>query len=90
MDLKALVPGVVEDCRNGTPLDEALNKLGLSWGSRGTLKYHVERELGIPYGADETFEPTLIRPEKPKVKKYVVINGVRYRDITEDVVDCGG
>lgn len=35
-------------------------------------------------------EDYIVLPEKVIEKKYVTINGIRYQDITEYIIDCGG
>ena len=90
-DLKAMVPVVIQMMADGIPKNEALKSFNLPAGCRAQLRYHVERVLNPdPPSVEEEEKALLILPPKPHRKKYVVINGKKYRDITEEVIDCGG
>ena len=88
-DLKALVPQVIQEMAKGRKFYDITREMGLPQSSASGLKYHVDRRLESTGQKDET-EDIYIIPEKPKGVKYVWYNGKRYRDITAEVVDCGG
>lgn len=89
-DLKALVPQVIQEMAKGRKFYDITREMGLSQGSASGLKYHVDRRLESVGQKEDEEEEYYIVPEKPKRVKYVTVNGKRYRDITEEIIDCGG
>lgn len=90
-DLKAMIPQVLQMMADGIEEKDALDSLHLPAGSRAQLRYHVDRAINPnPPSLEEEEKELIIIPEKPHRKKYVVVNGKKYRDITEEIIDCGG
>jgi len=86
MDIKSLVPYAKEQMAQGKTLNEVIKDLDLDWNRASLLKYHVHRtEPAIREEDMYTFIP-----QKVKIVKFVMVNGKRYRDVTENLIDCGG
>ena len=88
IDLKALIPVVFAYMDKGMTEDEALKALDIPCNSRAQLKYHVDRILN-PDPTNEESLYTFIK-SNPKPVTFVIIKGKRYKDVTAELIDCGG
>lgn len=84
-DLKGLIPYVKREMAKGRKKLDIFRELGFDDGQRHNMNYYLRRE-----NPEEEEIEYIIMPQKVRQKKYVTINGVRYQDITEEIVDCGG
>ena len=84
-DLQSLIPLVKEELSKGRKRKEVYEELFFDEGQRSNMNYYLRRDK-----FEEDIEEIIIIPPKVREKKYVTVNGVRYQDITEYIIDCGG
>ena len=76
IDLKSIVPWLVDEMKNGRDLEEIFDELGLDQKQKRCQ--------------EELIQEHIFSLQRMRVKKYITINGKRYLDVTPDFIDCGG
>ena len=85
-DLQALMPYVREQLAKGRKKTDIYDELELDKYGRININYYLRREKPIE---DEITEYIIMVPPVREVR-YFSFEGKRYKDVTEEFIDCGG
>jgi hypothetical protein len=86
-DLKGMMPYIKAELQKGRAKKEIFAELDLDQSAKTNIEHYLRRERIEEYDYVESY---VIIPPRMRQKKYVTVNGKRYEDITEDIIDCGG